>query len=107
MRRNILLPASVFGFPMVTSCPMLTSWRARAAPRWAMSWPYRVSVTVAAKLNVLRMAEASGAFAQNIDFAIETTLLATFLEANQMSMQPGVTTGASSILPALQTWQRP
>ena len=49
---------------------------------------------VAAKLNVLKMAMASGDFAQNINFAIKTTMLATFLEANQVSMQPGVTTGA-------------
>ncbi|CAX26369.1 putative serine-type endopeptidase with a peptidoglycan binding-like domain [Methylorubrum extorquens DM4] len=49
---------------------------------------------VAAKLNVLKMAMASGDFAQNINFAIKTTMLATFLEANQISMQPGVTTGA-------------
>jgi hypothetical protein len=40
------------------------------------------------------MAMASGDFAQNINFAIKTTMLATFLEANQISMQPGVTTGA-------------
>ncbi|WP_292495408.1 serine protease, partial [Methylobacterium sp.] len=49
---------------------------------------------VAAKLNVLKMAMASGDFAQNINFAIKTTMLATFLEANQMSMQTGVTNGA-------------
>lgn len=49
---------------------------------------------VAAKLNVLKMAMASGDFAQNINFAIKTTMLATFLEANQISMQPGATTGA-------------
>jgi len=49
---------------------------------------------VAAKLNVLKMAMASGDFAQNINFAIKTTMLATFLEANQISMQPGITTGA-------------
>ncbi|KQO74528.1 peptidoglycan-binding protein [Methylobacterium sp. Leaf88] len=49
---------------------------------------------VAAKLNVLKMAMASGDFAQNINFAIKTTMLATFLEANQVTMQPGVTTGA-------------
>lgn len=48
---------------------------------------------VAAKLNVLKMALASGDFAQNINFAIKTTMLATFLEANQISMQPGSTSG--------------
>lgn len=47
---------------------------------------------VAAKLNVLKMAIASGDFAQNINFAIKTTLVATFLEANQITMQPGSTT---------------
>lgn len=49
---------------------------------------------VAAKLNVLKVAMASGDFAQNINFAIKTTMLATFLEANQVAMQLGLTTGA-------------
>ncbi|ACA20681.1 Peptidoglycan-binding domain 1 protein [Methylobacterium sp. 4-46] len=49
---------------------------------------------VAAKLNVLKVALASGDFPQNINFAIKSTMLATFLESNQIAIQPGTTTGA-------------
>ncbi|WP_411904057.1 trypsin-like peptidase domain-containing protein [Methylorubrum thiocyanatum] len=48
---------------------------------------------VAAKLNVLKMAVASGDFAQNINFAIKASMLSTFLEANQIEIQTGNTTG--------------
>ncbi|MFE1602343.1 trypsin-like peptidase domain-containing protein [Methylobacterium sp. ID0610] len=48
---------------------------------------------VAAKLNVLKVAIASGDFPQNINFAIKSTMLATFLESNQITTQPGTTTG--------------
>ncbi|QRE75513.1 serine protease [Methylobacterium aquaticum] len=48
---------------------------------------------VAAKLNVLKVALASGDFPQNINFAIKSTMLATFLESNQVTIQPGMTTG--------------
>jgi serine protease Do len=44
---------------------------------------------VAAKLNVLKVALASGDFPQNINFAIKSTMLATFLESNQVAVQPG------------------
>lgn len=49
---------------------------------------------VAAKLNVLRVALASGDFPQNINFAIKTNMLGTFLESNQIAIQQGATTGA-------------
>ncbi len=48
---------------------------------------------VAAKLNVLKVALASGDFPQNINFAIKSTMLATFLESNQIAIQSGTTTG--------------
>ncbi|MGX7707501.1 trypsin-like peptidase domain-containing protein [Methylobacterium sp. Gmos1] len=48
---------------------------------------------VAAKLNVLKVALASGDFPQNINFAIKSTMLATFLESNQVAVHPGSTTG--------------
>ncbi|WP_245291174.1 trypsin-like peptidase domain-containing protein [Methylobacterium aquaticum] len=48
---------------------------------------------VAAKLNVLKVALASGDFPQNINFAIKSTMLATFLESNQIAIQPGTTAG--------------
>ncbi|VUD70021.1 Putative serine protease HhoA [Methylobacterium symbioticum] len=49
---------------------------------------------VAAKLNVLRVALASGDFPQNINFAIKTNMLGTFLESNQIAIQQGATIGA-------------
>lgn len=48
---------------------------------------------VAAKLNVLKVAIASGDFPQNINFAIKSTMLATFLESNQVAIQAGTATG--------------
>ena len=48
---------------------------------------------VAAKLNMLKVAIASGDFPQNINFAIKSTILATFLESNQIATQLGTITG--------------
>jgi serine protease Do len=48
---------------------------------------------VAAKLNVIKMAAASGDFAQNVNFAIKSNTLIGFLESNQIKVQPGTASG--------------
>ncbi|MDQ0449833.1 serine protease [Methylobacterium aerolatum] len=53
-----------------------------------------VTGVVQSKLNVLKVAIASGDFPQNINFAIKGAILASFLESNGVSVSPGTTVGA-------------
>ncbi|GJD52989.1 hypothetical protein OPKNFCMD_5758 [Methylobacterium crusticola] len=48
---------------------------------------------VAAKLNVIKMAAASGDFAQNINFAIKSSALVSFLDSNQIGIKTGTSSG--------------
>jgi len=52
-----------------------------------------VAGVVTSKLNVLKVAIASGDFPQNINFAIKASALAAFLESNGVSITAGSTTG--------------
>ncbi|MCJ2135126.1 serine protease [Methylobacterium sp. J-026] len=53
-----------------------------------------VAGVVQSKLNVLKVAIASGDFPQNINFAIKGAILASFLESNGVTIMPGSITGA-------------
>lgn len=53
-----------------------------------------VAGVVQSKLNVLKVAVASGDFPQNINFAIKGAILASFLESNGLTVTPGAITGA-------------
>lgn len=53
-----------------------------------------VTGVVQSKLNVLKVAIASGDFPQNINFAIKGAILASFLESNGVSVSPGTTAGS-------------
>lgn len=52
-----------------------------------------VAGVVQSKLNVLKVAIASGDFPQNINFAIKGAILASFLESNGVVITPGSVTG--------------
>ena len=52
-----------------------------------------VAGVVQSKLNVLKVAIASGDFPQNINFAIKGAILASFLESNGVTITPGSITG--------------
>lgn len=52
-----------------------------------------VTGVVQSKLNVLKVALASGDFPQNINFAIKGAILASFLESNGVTITTGATTG--------------
>ncbi len=47
-----------------------------------------VAGVVQSKLNVLKVAIASGDFRQNINFAIKGAILASFLESNGVTITP-------------------
>ncbi len=52
-----------------------------------------VTGVVQSKLNVLKVALASGDFPQNINFAIKGAILASFLESNGVTITAGATSG--------------
>ena len=52
-----------------------------------------VAGVVSSKLNVLKVAMSSGDFPQNINFAIKSSALASFLESNGVTITPGSITG--------------
>lgn len=60
-----------------------------------------VAGVVQSKLNVLKVAIASGDFPQNINFAIKGVILAAFLESNGVSVTPGSITGSKLDAPDL------